>query len=269
MPAADLGSRSRWRGVLLPVMVAVLIGAVVEVVELVVEQVQGSHLSPVQYPRPHAIVSAFFQHFGSIAAAAPQTLETALIGFFGGLLIGAVVACVLWLAPPLRIAVSPYLILIPMLPIVAIAPLLTVMIHDAFVGRVILAIYVTCFPVIINTAKGLQSLERGKADVLATYGASRLQQLRKANWPAAVPFFFAGARIGATWCIIGGIILEFTGTAGSGLGVLMLKLSYFSSSEDSAYFLWGTALGSAVLGLLLSAAVIACEALVLRGRRPR
>ncbi len=257
----------RLRIVLLPLTVAIALLAVVEGIELLVGALSGSSLSPVQYPRPHEIFVALVRHAGTIASAAPPTVETALIGFAGGLLLGAVVASLLWLVPVLGEAVTPYLILIPMLPIVAIAPLLTIMIHDAFVARVVLAAYVTCFPVIVNTAKGLQSLDAGKTELMATYAASRVQQLRKANWPAALPYFFAGARIGATWSIVGGIILEFTGASHKGLGVLMLQLSYFGNSSDSAYFLWASALGSAILGLVLSAIVIVCERRVLRGRQ--
>ncbi|MDO8210163.1 ABC transporter permease [Conexibacter sp. CPCC 206217] len=261
-------ARVRLARPLLPALVALALVAAAELALVLASAASREPLSPVQYPRPFAVAAAFADHFGAIARAAPQTLLTALIGFVGGLALGIAVACLLWASRLLRIAVAPYLILIPMLPVVAVAPLLTIMVRDAFMARILLAAYVTCFPVIVNTAKGLQALDDGKADLMASYGAGRWQLLRKAAWPAALPYVFAGARIGATWSVIGGIILEFTGASRNGLGVLMLQLSYFGNSADSAYFLWAAALGSALLGLLLSAAVVLCERWALKGRRP-
>jgi ABC-type nitrate/sulfonate/bicarbonate transport system permease component len=103
---------------------------------------------------------------------------------------------------------------------------------------------------------------------------SRRQELLKINFPNALPHFFAGARIGATWSVIGSIVLEFTGNGIQGLGYLMLNLSYYGEGAQAAeggdpeYFLWAVAVGSAVVGLVVYASVVIVEWLVTRDRRP-
>jgi NitT/TauT family transport system permease protein len=233
-----------------------------EVGELAFARIAGHALPAYQYPLPHKILGGFLANRSVILAASAVTIGTSVIGFIGGALIGAGVSSLLWLFPTLERALSPYLTLIPILPIIAVAPLVSIVVPDPFLARILLASYLTCFPVIVNTIKGLLNVDDLLMELVQTYGVSRWSQLRKLHWPHALPFFFAGVRVGVTFSIIGTIVLEFTGAGSDGLGALMLQISYYGAIGDTAYFLWAAALSAAGIGLVLYGLVALVERLV-------
>ncbi len=80
----------------------------------------------------------------------------------------------------------------------------------------------------------------------------------KVQFPAALPFVFAGAKVAVTLAVIGAVIGEFIGSVG-GLGNLLLT----ANSQLDTSLAWASLLWLSVLGILLFAAVVAAERLIM------
>ncbi|MCB9006666.1 MAG: ABC transporter permease [Ardenticatenaceae bacterium] len=147
-----------------------------------------------------------------------------------GLLIGSLIALPLgYLLAKSALAerlISPYLIASQAIPVIAIAPLLTIWIRSTFWARVLVAVLVVFFPVLINIIAGLRSVPRELYELMASLQATRWQIFRKLEVPAALPIMLAGLKLGATLSVIGALVGEFVQPKTEGLGYLLITARY-------------------------------------------
>ncbi|WP_420644930.1 ABC transporter permease [Candidatus Leptofilum sp.] len=147
-----------------------------------------------------------------------------------GLLIGAGISLplgyLLAKSPLAERLISPYLIASQAIPVIAIAPLLTIWISSTFWARVLVAVLVVFFPVLINIIAGLRSVPRELYELMHALQATRWQIFRKLEWPAALPIVLAGLKLGATLSVIGALVGEFVQPKTEGLGYLLITARY-------------------------------------------
>lgn len=147
-----------------------------------------------------------------------------------GLLIGSLVAVplgyLLVKSPLAERLISPYLIASQAIPIIAIAPLLTIWIRSTYWSRVTVAVLVVFFPVVINIITGMRNVPAELYDLMHSLKASRWQIFRKLELPAAMPVLLAGLKVGATLSVIGALVGEFVQPKNQGLGYLLVTARY-------------------------------------------
>ncbi|MBK8905614.1 MAG: ABC transporter permease [Anaerolineaceae bacterium] len=172
------------------------------------------------------------QQFGVVVADG-RLLRHSLITLsevIPGLLIGALISLplgyLLAKSPLAERLISPYLIASQAIPVIAIAPLLTIWIRSTFWARVLVAVLVVFFPVLINIIAGLRSVPRELYELMASLQATRWQIFRKLEWPAALPIVLAGLKLGATLSVIGALVGEFVQPKTEGLGYLLITARY-------------------------------------------
>jgi ABC-type nitrate/sulfonate/bicarbonate transport system permease component len=135
--------------------------------------------------------------------------------------LGTLAAVAMHLSRVVRDAAYPLLVASQAIPIVVLAPLF-VLAFDYGVGPKLAIVAVICFfPITVNVLDGLRSVEAEQLKLMRSFGASRLQTLRKVELPAALPSFFSGLRVAATVSVIGAVFGEWAG-ADRGLGRLVL-----------------------------------------------
>ena len=122
--------------------------------------------------------------------------------------------------------VSPYLIASQAIPVLAIAPLLTIWISSTYWARVVVAVLVVFFPILVNMIAGMRGVPNELYELMASLKASRMQVFRKLEFPAALPVLLAGLKIGATLAVIGALVGEFVQPRSSGLGYLLVTARY-------------------------------------------
>lgn len=175
-------------------------------------------------PAPSAIIASLWTWAPVIAIHAWQTLFTTLVGFFfavlGGLLMGVAVG---WSRLLYR-ALYPVLIAFNSVPKVAIVPILVIWFGIGTVPAVITAFMLSFFPIVVNVAAGLATVEPELEDVLRSLGASRKDVLIKVGLPRSAPYFFASLKVAITLALVGSVISE-TIAANAGIGYLMLNAS--------------------------------------------
>ncbi|MBP8974310.1 MAG: ABC transporter permease [Anaerolineae bacterium] len=189
----------------------------------------------------------------------PETLWETLAGLAMATVLGVTIAALMDFSRVLRWLLYPLLVVSQTIPIFAIAILLILIFGFGSGPKITVVVLFCFFPVTLNTFSGLQSADPELLSLLRAMGANARQVWTKARLPAAMPSFFAGLRIAATYSVVGAIFGEYI-TAQRGLGVF-LKRSYSSFRLDQAYL---AILLTAALSLLLVLLVTLIERLALR-----
>jgi len=173
------------------------------------------------------------------------TAET-LIGFaIGG--VGAILLGIAMVNMPLfKEVVYPYVVAFQVMPKVVLAPIFITWFGLGIESKIVMAIAISFFPVVINTVVGLESVEENAMLLMRSLVASRRQVFWKLAWPAALPSIFAGLKTSLTLALIGALVAEFV-TAKDGLGTLIITFSF----ELKVYLVFAVIVVVSVLGLAL------------------
>ncbi len=126
----------------------------------------------------------------------------------------------------------------------------------------VIAAYLTFFPVVVNTLRGLQSADPKALELMRSYAAGRWAVLWKVQVPASMPFLFSALRIAATASVVGAIIGELPSGLQSGLGGAILNFNQYYSLEPQE--LWATNIVAAALGIVFFVAVVLAERVAVR-----
>lgn len=175
-------------------------------------------------PAPTAIFESLWQWRVPILENAWQTLLTTLIGFAFAIVVGVVGGVALGSSAVIYDSFYPALIAFNSIPKVAVIPVLVIWFGIGTVPAVITAFLLSFFPILVNVATGIATVEPELRDVLRALGASKRQVITKVGLPRAMPYFFASLKIAMTVAFVGSIVAE-TVAANAGIGHLMLVAS--------------------------------------------
>ena len=173
-------------------------------------------------PRPTKVFAVFVQRIDILIAFCWDTLWTTVLGFLiaiaGGMLLGVLIGA----SPLIYSGLYPLLIAFNAVPKVATVPILMIWVGVGALPAVITAFVISFFPIVVNVATGLATIEPEMIDVLKSLGASRFEILRKVGIPRAMPYLFASLKVAITLAFIGSVISETVG-GNRGIGFLMLS----------------------------------------------
>ncbi|MGJ4926588.1 ABC transporter permease [Bradyrhizobium sp. HKCCYLS2038] len=176
-------------------------------------------IQPYVLPGPLLVLKTLVADWDILAQSLLTTLVTTLEGFMAAALGGIALALLFNQSKWLEWALFPYAVVLQVTPVIAIAPLLLIYLPQQ-TAVVTCAWIVGFFPVLSNTALGLNSVDRNLAGLFQLYGASRWQTLRHLKLPAALPFILGGLRIAGGLSLIGAVVAEIAaGSAGAGSGL--------------------------------------------------
>ena len=155
---------------------------------------------------------------------ASHTLFTTLLGFGVAVAFGVALGIVVGASPLLYRALSPLLIGFNSIPKVAMVPIFVLWFGIGTVPAVLTAFLVAFFPISVNVATGIVTMEPELQDVLRSLGASKWDILRKVGLPRSLPYFFASLKVAITLAFVGAVISE-TVASNVGVGYLMMTAS--------------------------------------------
>jgi NitT/TauT family transport system permease protein len=182
------------------------------------------HVPEFVLPAPTAIFLELWRWRVPILENSWQTLMTTLIGFAFAIVIGALGGIALGSSRVIYDGFYPALIAFNSIPKVAVIPVLVIWFGIGTVPAVITAFLLSFFPILVNVATGIATVEPELRDVLRALGASKRQVIVKVGVPRAMPYFFASLKIAMTVAFVGSIVAE-TVAANAGIGHLMLVAS--------------------------------------------
>jgi len=151
-------------------------------------------------------------------------LMTTAVGFAIAVAFGLVAGIAIGSSRLVYDGFYPALVGFNSIPKVAVIPILVIWFGIGTVPAIITAFLISFFPILVNVAAGIATVEPELKDVLRALGASRLQMIRKVGLPRAMPYFFASVKVAITFAFVGSIVAE-TVAANKGIGNLMLVAS--------------------------------------------
>jgi NitT/TauT family transport system permease protein len=183
-----------------------------------------SGISHAILPSPSEVLHAFEQYHSQLAEHALHTVVTSLIGFFfalaGGVLLGLAVGA----SPTIYSGIYPLLVAFNAIPKVALLPLFVLWWGIGVVPAILTAFSLAFFPIVVNVATGLATIEPEMEDVMRALGARRDEILLKVGIPRSLPYLFASLKVAITLAFVGSVISE-TVASNEGIGVLMMAAS--------------------------------------------
>ncbi len=173
-------------------------------------------------PAPSAIARALGESFPLLVEHTRVTF-TAVIG---GLALAIVVALILALSMDrwkvIKDSIYPLLVISQAVPIFAMAPLILIWFGAGLLPKVLIVALVCFFPLAVNLVEGFDQVDPEAVELMKTMQADRWMIMRSIQLPSAMPYFFSGLKIAATYSVLGAIIGEWL-AARAGLGIFMLR----------------------------------------------
>jgi NitT/TauT family transport system permease protein len=245
------------RRVVTPLLFGVLLLVLWQVV-VDVRQIPGYLL-----PSPSAIGEQLRDNVSDVLGAARTSGLNALVGLVAGVVLAVLAAVVAVWVPVLRWLLTPLAAAVSAMPIVALAPVLSIMFSATsdLPRRIVVAI-VAFFPVFVTTARGLTRIDPVHADLLRSYATGGWAATRVLRLPGAVPYLFTGIRVAASLAVISAVVAEYFGGLQNGLGSRIT-----SAASNTAYArAWAYVVAAIALGLVFYLISLAVERLATRGR---
>ena len=220
--------------------------------------VRSGQISPAVLPTPTGIVQALIDNWDVISVHTLQTLLETVLGMAAATLLGLLLAALLDISLWTRRAIYPLLVTSQTIPMIALAPLLLIWFGLDLGPKVIVVTLYCFFPIAVACADGLASADPELMKLLRSMRASRWQALWLVRLPGAMPSFFSGLRIAATYSVTGAIFGEYVG-AFQGLGIYMKT----SANSHVIVLVFAAILVTAALSLLLFGLVSLIERIAL------
>jgi len=175
-------------------------------------------------PSPTRIAEVTWEFREHLMLHAWQTLMTTLVGFFVAIVVGILLGVAIGSSSAVYDSLYPLLIGFNSIPKVAVVPLIVMWCGIGTLPAIITAFIISFFPIVVNVATGLASVEPEMKDVLRVLGASRYEVLTKVGIPRSLPYLFASLKVAITLAFIGSVVSE-TIASNDGIGFLMLSAS--------------------------------------------
>jgi len=174
------------------------------------------------FPSPYAIAEALVEYAGPIAQHAWRTYWVTMAGFGIAVLVGLALGFTIGSSPMMYAAAYPLMTAFNALPKAAFVPILVVWFGIGAGPAILTAFLISFFPIMVNIATGLATLEPELEDVLRVLGARRVDVLLKVGLPRAMPYFFASLKVAITLAFVGSTVSEMN-AANEGIGYLLVS----------------------------------------------
>ena len=170
--------------------------------------------------------SLFFHHL-------PPTLLTIACGWLLSLVIGVLLAVLMYASPVLEAMVYPALIVTQTIPVMCISPLFVLWLGYTIQARLIAVVLSTFFSITLHTFDGLRGADVKKHELMSAFGASRLQTFLHVDAPSALPGLLTALKMTIPWAVIDAAVAEWLG-ATEGLGYFSRRM--ISKMDGAAVF---------------------------------
>ena len=181
------------------------------------------HIPLYVLPSPLEVVKALFTEGTELFSHGLTTVGEGLLG----ILIASALSLVLGISmdwfPAVRKGLYPILVVTQTVPMIVMAPILIIYMGFGMAPKITLVVITTFFPITIGLLDGYKSVDPDAIRLMKAMGASRAQIFRHVKFPGALPQFFSGLKISASYAVVGAVVSEWLGGF-NGLGVYMTRV---------------------------------------------
>ena len=241
-----------------------IIGIIVtwELISLALQYVFHDPMAATKLPYPHIIGRTMLENWKTLLEAGAVTFSRATIGFVLGAGVGIALAVIMSLSKTIERIAFPYLIVSQMIPVLGLAPIIFNIVRDMNTSRIVIAAYITFFPVSVNMLSGLKSVDQEKKDLLYSIAAKKRDVYYKLMFPFSMTYLFTGLKIAAPMAVTASILVDMLGSK-SGIGVKIL----YSLYSNSTNVFWASVLTSAFMGIISYYIVVFAENILMPWQR--
>ena len=182
--------------------------------------VSGLGIAEFIFPSPWQIALQFIEFQGPLLDAAWKTFWVTMLGFGLSIVVGVLLGFLVGSSRLVYTALYPLLVAFNAVPKAAIVPILVVWFGIGLGPGILTAFLISFFPITVNIATGLATMEPELEDVLRVLGAKRWDVLVKVGLPRSMPYFYGSLKIAITLAFVGTVLAEMT-AGDSGIGYLM------------------------------------------------
>ena len=177
-------------------------------------------IDPFILPAPSEAFVAMAQHWRALLRHSSVTLWTTMAGFAIAVAFGVVLGVIVGWSRTIYRGLYPVMIGLNSVPKVAVVPILIMWFGIGEIPAILTALLISFFPIVVNVATGLASMEPELEDVLRALGARKLDIMLKVGIPRTQPYLFGSLKVAITLAFVGTIVSETVG-ANAGLGYLI------------------------------------------------
>ncbi|QKV52279.1 ABC transporter permease [Comamonas antarctica] len=174
------------------------------------------------FPSPWLILTQFVEFSGVIAMHAWRTYWVTMAGFGLAIVVGVLLGFLIGSSRLAYAALYPLMTAFNALPKAAFVPILVVWFGIGAGPAILTAFLISFFPIMVNIATGLATLEPELEDVLRVLGAKRWDVLTKVGLPRSLPYFYGSLKVAITLAFVGTTVSEMT-AANEGIGYLLIS----------------------------------------------
>jgi NitT/TauT family transport system permease protein len=205
-------------------------------------------------PPPSAVAVAMWEYRGPLAFHSAHTLWMTLAGFGMAVVAGILLGVALGASRLVHAGSYPLLVAFNAIPKVAVVPILVIWFGVGWLPAVLTAFLISFFPIVVNVATGLATIEPEVEDVMRALGASKLDIIAKVGIPRSMPYFFGSLKVAITLAYVGSVIAEYN-ASNYGIGNLMAR----ASADFNVPLLFAALVSLGVLGVIIYAAMAVLE----------
>jgi NitT/TauT family transport system permease protein len=226
--------------------IALLVGLVLLTEALVIVLNVPAYL----IPAPSAVVVEMVTDWDYYWSAVPPTLIEIVVGFILAVIVGVVLAIPVALTRFGEQALMPLVVATQSIPKAALAPIFVVWFGFDLMPKIVVAMLLAFFPIVVNMARGLRAVEPELVQYMSTLGASSWFVFVRLRLPQSAPYLFAAMKVGVSLATVGAIVGEFIG-ADRGLGYLMTNaMNNFDTTSMFSALVLTSAIGVVLYGLV-------------------
>ncbi|MBG6093770.1 ABC transporter permease [Actinomadura viridis] len=179
-------------------------------------------VEPYLVPSPGTTLSLMADKWSYIWHHSWVTTYETLLGFAIAVIVGIAAAVVMVYSTTIEKTLYPVLLFAQVIPKIAIAPLFVVWLGFGIAPKIVVAVLIAFFPVVISMVTGLKAVDPEMVQLSSTMGAGPWQTFVKIRFPASLPYLFSGLKVAVTLAVTGAVVGEFVG-ANEGLGYVILQ----------------------------------------------
>ncbi|MGZ8259647.1 MAG: ABC transporter permease [Caldimonas sp.] len=198
------------------------------------------------FPSPSRIASQLWEFRTTIAGHAWRTFWVTMVGFALSIVVGTLLGFLIGSSRTAYAAFYPLMTGFNALPKAAFVPILVVWFGIGVGPAVLTAFLISFFPITVNIATGLATLEPELEDVLRVLGAKRWDVLVKVGLPRSMPYFYGSLKVAITLAFVGTTVSEMT-ASNEGIGYLLISAG--SSMQMGLAFAGLVVIGAMAMGM--------------------
>ncbi|RUS45565.1 ABC transporter permease [Cohnella sp. AR92] len=197
-------------------------------------------------PTLSSVATALWENRGSLTHHFGVTLGEALIGLALSVVTGCALAIWMHMSKLAQRLVYPLLVASQTIPVIALSPILVMWFGYEMGSKIAIAVLFCFFPIAVGANDGFKAVNRDILELMQTMGGSKIAIFFKLYVPSALPSFFSGLKVAATFSVAGATIGEWLG-AESGLGVFSKRASGMMRADS----VFAAVILLSVMGILL------------------